>query len=77
MHSKSQGFFNLSPEEKKLYAQQPGSLEGYGQAFVISEEQKLEWCGMIFLKAIPPHTRKLQFWPKQQPHGFRYECMMI
>ncbi|KAF5822480.1 putative thebaine 6-O-demethylase [Helianthus annuus] len=71
MHSKSQDFFNLSPEEKKLYAQQPGSLEGYGQAFVISEDQKLEWCDMIFLKAIPAQTRKLQFWPKQQPHGFR------
>ncbi|KAI3826910.1 hypothetical protein L1987_00970 [Smallanthus sonchifolius] len=71
MHRKTQEFFNLSPEEKTLYAQKPGSLEGYGQAFVISEDQKLEWCDMIFLKAIPTHTRKLEFWPKQQPHNFR------
>lgn len=64
-------FFDLSPEEKKQYAQKPGSLEGYGQAFVISEDQKLEWCDMIFLKAIPTQTRKLEFWPEQKPHNFR------
>ncbi|XP_076941041.1 protein LATERAL BRANCHING OXIDOREDUCTASE 1-like [Bidens hawaiensis] len=69
MHSKIQEFFDLSSEEKKVYAQQPGSLEGYGQAFVISEDQKLEWCDMIFLKAIPTHARKLKFWP----HHFREE----
>ena len=71
MHRKSQEFFDLSSEEKKQYAQKPGSLEGYGQAFVISEDQKLEWCDMIFLKASPTHTRKLEFWPEEQPHNFR------
>ncbi|KAK1413353.1 hypothetical protein QVD17_35125 [Tagetes erecta] len=71
MHRKSEEFFNLLPEEKKLYAQKLGSLEGYGQAFVISEDQKLEWCDMIFLKALPTNTRKLDFWPQQQPHNFR------
>ncbi|KAL4561869.1 hypothetical protein LXL04_034051 [Taraxacum kok-saghyz] len=63
MHTKTQKFFNLPHEEKQRYAQKPGSLEGYGQAFVISEDQKLEWCDMIFLKTIPTETRKLEFWP--------------
>ncbi|KAI3510582.1 hypothetical protein L1887_17690 [Cichorium endivia] len=67
MHIKAENFFDLTPEEKKQYAQKPGSLEGYGQAFVISQDQKLEWCDMIFLKAIPKNTRKLEFWP----HNFR------
>ncbi|KVI00632.1 protein SRG1-like isoform X2 [Cynara cardunculus var. scolymus] len=71
MHKKTQEFFDLSPEDKNQYAQKPGSLEGYGQAFVISEDQKLEWCDMIFLKAIPTHTRKLEFWPEEQPRNFR------
>ncbi|KAK9058177.1 hypothetical protein SSX86_023017 [Deinandra increscens subsp. villosa] len=71
MHRKTEEFFNLSTEEKKTYAQKPGSLEGYGQAFVISEDQKLEWCDMIFLKAIPVQTRKLEFWPEHQPRHFR------
>lgn len=37
-----QEFFNLSMEEKKKYWQYPGEVEGFGQAFVISEEQKLD-----------------------------------
>ncbi|KAJ0959978.1 hypothetical protein J5N97_000268 [Dioscorea zingiberensis] len=44
-----QGFFQLPLEEKKVYAQQPGSIEGYGQAFVVSEEQKLDWGDMAAL----------------------------
>lgn len=63
-------FFDLSLEDRKRYAQQPGSLEGYGQVFVISEEQKLEWCDMIFLKALPTHARRLEFWP-EHPYNFR------
>jgi isopenicillin N synthase-like dioxygenase len=30
-------FFNLPLETKKAYSQLPNSLEGYGQAFVVSE----------------------------------------
>ncbi|KAK9284064.1 hypothetical protein L1049_012324 [Liquidambar formosana] len=63
-------FFNLPLQEKKRWAQKPGSLEGYGQAFVVSEEQKLEWNDMIFLKTLPTHERKLDFWP-QHPPEFR------
>ncbi|KAF5738292.1 codeine O-demethylase-like [Tripterygium wilfordii] len=38
-----QEFFNLPIEEKKKLWQKPGEVEGFGQAFVRSEEQKLDW----------------------------------
>ncbi|OWM70320.1 protein SRG1-like [Punica granatum] len=63
-----QGFFELPLEEKKRWAQRSGSLEGYGQAFVTSEDQKLEWCDMIFLKALPANSRNLDLWPQNPPH---------
>ena len=53
MRQQVQEFFDLPLQEKKRWAQKPGSLEGYGQAFVTSEEQKLEWNDMIFLKTLP------------------------
>ncbi|KAK9144429.1 hypothetical protein Sjap_004332 [Stephania japonica] len=46
-------FFRLPLEKKKAYAQQPGSVQGYGQAFVVSEEQKLEWSDVFGLRTFP------------------------
>ncbi|XP_050220379.1 protein SRG1-like [Mercurialis annua] len=63
-----QEFFQLPLMEKKRWAQKGGSLEGYGQAFVTSEEQKLDWNDMIFLKALPVQNRKLEFWPDNPPN---------
>ncbi|KAK7359523.1 hypothetical protein VNO77_01484 [Canavalia gladiata] len=52
-------FFNLPLEEKKKFAQREGEgVEGYGQAFVMCEEQKLEWADMFFILTSPPHLRK-------------------
>ncbi|KAI4323356.1 hypothetical protein L6164_022970 [Bauhinia variegata] len=62
-----EGFFELPLEEKKRWEQKPGSLEGYGQAFVTSEEQKLEWNDMIFLKSLPEKNRQLDLWPENPP----------
>ena len=42
-------FFELPLEEKKKYAMAANDLQGYGQAYVVSEQQKLNWCDMIFL----------------------------
>lgn len=68
MKEQVQGFFDLPLQEKKRWAQKPGSLEGYGQAFVTSEEQKLEWNDMIFLRSIHPlQNRNLDFWPENPP----------
>ncbi|KAJ0018183.1 hypothetical protein Pint_10101 [Pistacia integerrima] len=43
----TQEFFNLPMEEKKKYWQKAGDVEGFGQAFVMSEEQKLDWADMF------------------------------
>ncbi|GAV78254.1 2OG-FeII_Oxy domain-containing protein/DIOX_N domain-containing protein [Cephalotus follicularis] len=68
MRKRTQEFFELPLEEKKRWAQKPGSLEGYGQAFVISYEQKLDWNDMLFLKTLPIQARKMNFWPEQPQH---------
>ncbi|ONK72253.1 uncharacterized protein A4U43_C04F17430 [Asparagus officinalis] len=63
-------FFRLPLEEKKAYAQLPGSIEGYGQAFVVSEEQELDWADMYFLVTRPVTRRSMGFWPTR-PSTFR------
>ncbi|XVF79123.1 hypothetical protein PTKIN_Ptkin14bG0194300 [Pterospermum kingtungense] len=50
--------FNLPMEEKKKLWQQPGDIEGFGQAFVMSEEQKLDWGDLFFMSTLPPQLRK-------------------
>ncbi|KAK1557534.1 hypothetical protein Q3G72_026345 [Acer saccharum] len=58
-----QEFFKLPIEEKKKYCQQAGDLEGYGQAFVVSEEQKLDWADMFHFITLPTHLRKPHLLP--------------
>ncbi|XP_027086752.1 oxoglutarate-dependent flavonoid 7-O-demethylase 1-like isoform X1 [Coffea arabica] len=58
-----QKFFNLTIEEKKRFAQEPGDVEGYGQVFVVSEEQKLDWADMFFMVTLPTHLRKSHLLP--------------
>ncbi|GLT26889.1 hypothetical protein SLA2020_019290 [Shorea laevis] len=66
----AQGLFNLPMEEKKKYWQCPGEMEGFGQAFVFSEEQELDWGDLFFIVTQPPHLRKSHLFPKL-PHPFR------
>ncbi|RCV39872.1 hypothetical protein SETIT_9G005200v2 [Setaria italica] len=58
-------FFQLPLAEKQALAQGPGGIEGYGQAFVVSEDQKLDWADMLFLSTLPPEYRSLNFWPSR------------
>ncbi|KAL6626306.1 hypothetical protein ACP70R_030032 [Stipagrostis hirtigluma subsp. patula] len=61
-------FFKLPLEAKKAYAQLPESgLEGYGQAFVFSDTQKLDWSDMIYLMLRPIESRDMRFWPAHPP----------
>ncbi|KAG5023884.1 hypothetical protein JHK85_020226 [Glycine max] len=62
------GFFMLPLEEKQKYALVPGTFQGYGQALVFSEDQKLDWCNMFGLSIETPRLPHL--WP-QSPAGFR------
>ena len=59
-----QEFFNFPAEEKKKFWQDPGDVEGFGQAFVVSEEQKLDWGDIFFLTTLPTHLRKPHLFPK-------------
>jgi hypothetical protein len=61
-------FFKLPLEARQEYAQLPESgLEGYGQAFVFSETQKLDWSDMLYLMVRPTESRDMRFWPAQPP----------
>ncbi|XVF83983.1 hypothetical protein PTKIN_Ptkin16aG0538400 [Pterospermum kingtungense] len=63
-------FFELPIEEKKKHAMAANDLQGYGQAFVVSEHQKLDWGDLMFLVTLPPEIRNFKFWPLTLP-GFR------
>ncbi|CAO2823456.1 unnamed protein product [Amaranthus hypochondriacus] len=52
-------FFELPIEEKKKLWQQPDNHEGFGQLFVVSETQKLDWCDMFYITTLPLHLRRL------------------
>ncbi|KAI7748146.1 hypothetical protein M8C21_012909 [Ambrosia artemisiifolia] len=63
-------FFKLPLEEKMKYAQKAGDAEGFGQAFVMSEEQKLDWCDMFRMTTLPLDLIKPHLLPKL-PQRFR------
>ncbi|KAK3148672.1 hypothetical protein QOZ80_3BG0297960 [Eleusine coracana subsp. coracana] len=58
-----EGFFQQPAETKKQFAQERGQLDGYGQLFVVSEDQKLDWADILFLNTQPPQDRNMRFWP--------------
>ncbi|GFZ00891.1 hypothetical protein Acr_14g0005260 [Actinidia rufa] len=70
MKKVTEEFFQLSLEEKMTCAQLPNNIEGYGQAFVVSEDQKLDWGDMLFLVPMPASQRNMRFWPTT-PTAFR------
>ncbi|TVU51748.1 hypothetical protein EJB05_03191, partial [Eragrostis curvula] len=63
-------FFQLPLEVKNAYAQRPGDLQGYGQAYVVSNDQKLDWADMFAIMTQPPEARNMRHWPTQ-PRTFR------
>ncbi|KAH7687628.1 (S)-norcoclaurine synthase protein [Dioscorea alata] len=63
-------FFKLPLDEKMLFKQPPGQVEGYGQMFIFSEEQKLDWADILFFYTFPLHVRKIGLWPTN-PSTFR------
>ncbi|XP_054797466.1 protein SRG1-like [Prosopis cineraria] len=55
------GFFDLEMEEKQKYSMEENNIQGYGQAFVVSEDQKLDWSHIMILMANPPPYRNLKY----------------
>ncbi|XP_059289699.1 protein SRG1-like [Lycium ferocissimum] len=62
--SEIRAFFDLPMEEKKKFEQQEGDVEGFGQAFVFSEEQKLDWGDLFYMTTLPTNLRKPHLFPK-------------
>ncbi|XP_062002803.1 oxoglutarate-dependent flavonoid 7-O-demethylase 1-like [Rosa rugosa] len=56
-------FFELPLEEKNKVAMPSDDIQGYGHAYVVSEDQILDWSDALILIVYPTHYRKLQFWP--------------
>ncbi|XP_026450865.1 codeine O-demethylase-like [Papaver somniferum] len=51
--SETQDFFNVPMDEKNIFLLDDGDIGGFGQAFVHSEEQKLDWGDMFFMLTLP------------------------
>lgn len=62
-----QNFFALPVELKQKFVQLPDDTEGYGQNFVKSEEQKLDWSDMLYMISLPVGVRKPHLIPMLPP----------
>lgn len=60
-------FFKLPLKEKKKLWQQPDNHEGFGQLFVASEVQKLDWSDMFYITTLPMKLRKTQLFEDLPP----------
>ncbi|XP_020540981.1 protein SRG1 isoform X1 [Jatropha curcas] len=69
----TKNFFKLPYEEKKKLWQQPDNHEGFGQLFVVSEEQKLDWSDMFYVTTLPQHLRKVDLFDKL-PLSLSFMC---
>lgn len=66
-------FFRLPYEEKKKLWQQADNHEGFGQLFVVSEDQKLDWSDMFYITTLPLNLRKSDLFEKLPPK-LRFLC---
>ncbi|XP_038883132.1 protein SRG1-like [Benincasa hispida] len=62
-----ESFFNLPYDEKKLLWQNSESQEGFGQLFVVSDEQKLDWSDMFKITTLPLSLRNPHLFHKLPP----------
>ncbi|TXG71762.1 hypothetical protein EZV62_000341 [Acer yangbiense] len=58
-------FFMLPLEEKQKYPMDMEAIQGYGQAFVFSENQKIDWCNMFALGFEPDFMKRPELWPSK------------
>lgn len=58
-----QDFFNLPLEVKKKFWQHENEVEGFGQVFVVSDEQKLDWGDLFVMTTFPIKDRKPHLFP--------------
>lgn len=53
----------------------PNDVHGYGQAFVVSEEQKLDWNDLLYIIVEPTEQRRMKYWPIIVP-DFKYATLL-
>ncbi|KAK7307010.1 hypothetical protein VNO77_39696 [Canavalia gladiata] len=58
-----QEFLSLPMEKKKQFWQTQEDMEGFGQMFVLSEDQKLEWADIFFINTLPLNARNPRLFP--------------
>ncbi|PKI72348.1 hypothetical protein CRG98_007218 [Punica granatum] len=63
-------FFDLPLQEKRKYVMAENDIEGYGQGYVVSEQQKLDWGDLMFLMTLPSEHHRFKYWPLMVP-GFK------
>lgn len=61
-------FFKLPLEEKKKLWQQPENHEGFGQLFVVSDVQKLDWSDLFYITTLPTSLRKSHLFENLPPN---------
>ncbi|KAK1378007.1 Fe2OG dioxygenase domain-containing protein [Heracleum sosnowskyi] len=65
-----ESFFELPLVEKKVYAMAHNDFQGYGQGYVVSDDQKLDWNDLLFLITSPLMYKNMKHWPNTLT-GFR------
>ncbi|XP_028767016.1 protein SRG1-like [Neltuma alba] len=55
--------FDLPMEEKNKLWQKAGEMEGFGQMFEVSEQQKLNWVDVFYVFTLPSHLRNTRLFP--------------
>ncbi|XP_051133375.1 jasmonate-induced oxygenase 4-like [Andrographis paniculata] len=60
-------FFKLSVEEKRKYAPDPITNEGYGSRVGVSKKQTSDWGDYFFLHCFPEKARNQEKWPSLPP----------
>ena len=71
-----ENFFKLSYEDKKKLWQKPNNHEGFGQLFVVSEEQKLDWSDMFYVTTLPIYLRMNDLFDKLTPNLRYFSCIL-
>ncbi|RZC50088.1 hypothetical protein C5167_018509 [Papaver somniferum] len=64
VRSEIRGFFNLPIIDKMKYGQKDGDEEGFGQHFIVSEDQKLDWVDAFMMFTLPLHSRNPRLTPE-------------
>ena len=71
MKDASAEFFELPLEEKNKISMPPNDIQGYGHAYVVPEDQILDWSDALIMLVYPSHFRNAKIWPTE-PKRFKY-----